>query len=117
MCGAKGRKAPFHGSEATDEGSALSSAADADVRREHTEATVLTPKSSVRSPGGSGEGETSMFATSGDIPPQAFVRLDQFTAELIDLCVDFRATLQQVIVALSESINARQHTGTIERGS
>jgi hypothetical protein len=48
-----------------------------------------------------------MFATPGDIPPQAFVRLDQFTAELIDLRADFRAALQQAIGALSESINAQ----------
>ncbi len=92
---------------ATDKDSVLSSAADADDSMEHTAATVLTPKSSVRAPGGSGEGETSMFATPGDIPPQAFVRLDQFTAELIDLRADFRAALQQVIGALSESINAQ----------
>jgi hypothetical protein len=91
----------------TDKGSALSSAAEADDSMDHTEATVLTPKSSVRSPGGSGEGETSMFATSGDIPPQVFVRFDQFTSELIDLCADFRAAPQQVIGALSESINAQ----------
>ena len=50
---------------ATDKGSALSSAADADDSMEHAAATVLTPKSSVRAPGGSGEGETSMFTTSG----------------------------------------------------
>ncbi len=53
---------------ATDKGSALSLAADADDSMEHAEATVLTPKSSVRAPGGSGEGETSMFTTPGDIP-------------------------------------------------
>jgi hypothetical protein len=92
---------------------------------EHAEATVLTPKSSVRVSGDSDEGETSMFATPGDIPPQAFVHLDKFTTELtdlradlqafvhldkfttelIDLRADFRATLQQAIGALSESIN------------
>jgi hypothetical protein len=92
---------------ATDKGSALSSAADADDRMEHAEATVLTPKSSVRDSGDSDVGETSMFTTPGDIPPQAFVRLDQFTTELIDLCADFRVTLQQAIGALSESINAQ----------
>ncbi len=48
-----------------------------------------------------------MFATPGDIPPQTFVRLDQFTTELIDLRADFRAALQQGIGALSESINAQ----------
>jgi hypothetical protein len=90
---------------ATDKGSALSSAANADDSMEHAAATVLTPKSSVRAPGGSGEGETSMFATPCDIPPQAFVHLDKFTTELIDLRADFRATLQQAIGALSESIN------------
>jgi hypothetical protein len=71
---------------------------------EYTEATVLTPKSSVRAPGGSGEGETSMFTTPDDIPPEAFVRLDKFTTELIDLCADIRAALQQAIGVLSESI-------------
>jgi len=50
---------------ATDKGSAPSSVANADDSMERTETTVLTPKSSVRAPGGSGEGETSMFTTSG----------------------------------------------------
>jgi hypothetical protein len=54
---------------ATDKGSAPSSVANADDSMERTETTVLTPKSSVRAPGDSGEGETSMFATPGDIPP------------------------------------------------
>ena len=64
---------------ATDKGSAPSSVANADDSMERTETTVLTPKSSVRAPGDSGEGETSMFATPGDIPPQVFVHLDKFT--------------------------------------
>jgi hypothetical protein len=83
---------------------------------EHAEATVLTPKYSVRAPGGNGEGETSMFATSVDIPPQAYVRLDQCTAELINLRADFRAALQQAIGTLSESINvqfAKFHENTV----
>ena len=94
----------------TDKDSAPSSVAGSDDGLEHTETTettVLTPKSSVRAPGGIGEGETSMFATPGDIPPQAFVHLDKFTTELIGMRADFRATLQQAIGALSESINAQ----------
>ncbi len=74
----------------TDKGSVPSSVSDADDNMEHTETTVLTPKSSVRAPGGSGEGETSMFYTPGDIPPQAFVHLYKFTTELIDMCANFR---------------------------
>ena len=73
---------------ATDKGSAPSSVANADDSMERTETTVLTPKSSVRAPGDSGEGETSMFATPGDIPPQAFVHLDKFTTELTELRAD-----------------------------
>jgi hypothetical protein len=94
----------------TDKDCAPSSVAGSDDGLEHTETTettVLTPKSSVRAPGGIGEGETSMFATPGDIPPQAFVHLDKFTTALIGMRADFRATLQQAIGALSESINAQ----------
>ena len=90
--------------EYSAENSATSSSSvsvpDADDGKEPSEDETATPNASTMDSGGNDEGESNIFATSVDMPPQSFVHVDKFTSELVDL----RAEL--AIGALSEQITA-----------
>ena len=66
------------------------SVADADDGKEPSEDEAATPNASTLPPGGSDEGESNIFATPGDMPPQAFVHVDKFTSELVHMRDDLR---------------------------
>jgi hypothetical protein len=80
------------------------SVADADDGKEPSEDEAATPNASTLPPGGSDEGESNIFATPGDMPPQAFVHVDKFTSELVHMRDDLRGSFSSELVDLRDEL-------------